>query len=110
MVPAESGVGLVSPTSKKTAALCVVLSGAIVYLSAHALTGRQGLLAYMELQQQERTLTAELGALNDEKIALEARADRMRPDALDLDYLEERARELLAAGNPNDLVFALDAS
>jgi cell division protein FtsB len=88
--------------------LGVVLGGAIVYLGAHALTGRQGLIAYVDLQAQERTLEARLDTLEGERAALEARAARMRPETLDLDYLDERARITLAAGESDEIVFALD--
>jgi len=89
-------------------ALNIVLGGAIVYLATHAVTGRQGLLAYVDLQAQERVLETRVSALEVEQSALEARAARMRPETLDLDYLDERARITLAAGDAEELVFALE--
>ncbi len=47
-------------------------------------------------------------ALEEERARLEARAARLRPESLDLDYLDERARITLAAGDGEDLVFSLD--
>lgn len=91
-----------------SAALSVGLGAAILYLGAHAVTGHQGLLAYVDLQAQERTLEQRVDALEDEQAALEARAGRLRPQSLDLDYLDERARITLAAGDPEEIVFALD--
>ena len=88
--------------------LSIGLGAAILYLGAHAVTGRQGLVAYVDLQAQERALEQRVEALNGERAALEARAARLRPQTLDLDYLDERARITLAAGNPDELVFALD--
>ena len=89
-------------------ALNIVLGGAIVYLATHAVTGRQGLRAYVDLQAQERVLETRVSALEVEQSALEARAARMRPETLDLDYLDERARITLAAGDAEELVFALE--
>lgn len=89
-------------------AVRVGLGAAIVYLGAHALTGRQGLLSYVELQAQERALTETAEALESERAALEARAARLRPETLDLDYLEERAEITLAARDPSQVVFRLD--
>ncbi len=89
-------------------ALNIVLGGAIVYLAAHAVTGRQGLVAYVDLQAQERVLEDRVVTLNAERARLEARAARLRPESLDLDYLDERARITLAAGDAEELVFALD--
>lgn len=92
-----------------SAALSIGLGAAILYLGAHAVTGRQGLVAYVDLQAQERTLEQRLQTLEGERDGLEARAARMRPESLDTDYLDERARVLLAAGDPDEIVFALDA-
>lgn len=89
-------------------AVSVGLGAAILYLGAHAVTGRQGLVAYMDAQGQERALEQRLDVLQREKTDLEARAARLRPDSLDLDYLDERARALLAAGEDDEIVFALD--
>jgi cell division protein FtsB len=89
-------------------ALNIVLGGAIIYLAAHAVTGRQGLVAYVDLQAQERVLEDRVLTLDAERAQLEARASRLRPESLDLDYLDERARITLAAADPDELVFALD--
>lgn len=88
-------------------ALSIVLGGAICYLAAHAVTGRQGLLAYVDLQAEERALEQRVATLEGERDALEARAARLRPATLDLDYLDERARLTLAAGDSDEIVFAL---
>ena len=90
------------------AVLSLGLCAAILYLGAHAVTGRQGLVAYVDLQAQERALETRLAALDEERAQLEARAARLRPETLDLDYLDERARITLAAGDSEELVFALD--
>ncbi|MGE3928560.1 MAG: septum formation initiator family protein [Hyphomonadaceae bacterium] len=91
-----------------SAAVSLGLGAAILYLGAHAVTGRQGLVAYVDLQAQERTLERQVADLDAQRAALEARAARLRPETLDLDYLDERARLSLAAGDPEELVFALD--
>jgi cell division protein FtsB len=94
--------------AKHSAALSIGLGAAILYLGAHAVTGRQGLVAYVDLQAQERVLERRAAALEQEQAALEARAARLRPATLDLDYLDERARVTLAAGDSDEIVFALD--
>lgn len=88
-------------------ALRIGLGAAILYLGAHAVTGRQGLVAYVDLQAQERVLEERVASLETEHADLEARAARLRPESLDLDYLDERARITLAAGDPDEIVFAL---
>jgi cell division protein FtsB len=89
-------------------ALSIGLGAAILYLGAHAVTGRQGLVAYVDLQAQERALESRMAALEMERDTLEARAARLRPETLDLDYLDERARITLAAGDGDEIVFALE--
>ncbi len=91
-----------------SAAVSVGLGAAILYLGAHAVTGHQGLLAYMDVQAEERVLEQRLTTLEQEQAALEQRAARLRPQSLDLDYLDERARITLAAGDPDEIVFALE--
>jgi cell division protein FtsB len=89
-------------------ALSLGLGAAILYLGAHAVTGRQGLVAYVDLQAQARQLEQRVASLEEERAQLEARAARLRPETLDLDYLDERARITLAAGDSEELVFTLD--
>ncbi len=89
-------------------ALSLGLGATILYLGAHAVTGRQGLLSFVELQAQEEALSARLAELESERAQLEARADRLKPGSLDLDYLDERARVLLAASDNEEMVFALE--
>lgn len=88
--------------------LSLGLGAAILYLGAHAVTGPQGLVAYVDLQAQEQALETQLADLAAERAALEARAARLKPESLDLDYLDERARLMLAAGDPEEIVFTLD--
>jgi cell division protein FtsB len=88
--------------------MSIALGAGILYLGAHAVTGRQGLVAYVDLQAQERTLEHRVSALEEEHAGLEARAARLRPETLDLDYLDEKARITLAAGDSDEIVFALD--
>ena len=91
-----------------SAAVSIGLGAAILYLGAHAVTGRQGLVAYVDLQAQERALHEQAATLEAERAALEARAARLEPETLDLDYLEERARVLLAAGDGEEMIFSLE--
>jgi cell division protein FtsB len=92
-----------------SAALSLGLGAAILYLGAHAVTGRQGLVAYVDLQTQQRTLEEHLAELAREEAALEARAARLTPgQQFDNDYLEERARITLAAGESEEIVFQIN--
>jgi cell division protein FtsB len=89
-------------------ALSFGLGATILYLATHAVIGRNGLIAYMELQKEERALLAERERLVAERARLERRASRLRPQSLDLDYLDEKARELLGGADPGELVFTVE--
>jgi cell division protein FtsB len=92
-------------SAHRTLALCLGLAAGIVYLAAHAIGGRQGLVSFVALQARERALTAELAALCAQRDALALRAERLRPEGLDRDYLDERARALLGAARGEEYVF-----
>jgi cell division protein FtsB len=91
-------------TYHKNLAVSVGLAAGIVYLVTHAVAGQHGLLAFMETRAQEASLIAERDALNSERAELVARAGRLR-GTIDKDYLDERARALLGAAAPGELVF-----
>ncbi|MBL8545176.1 MAG: septum formation initiator family protein [Hyphomonadaceae bacterium] len=92
-----------------SAALSIGLGAAILYLGAHAVTGRQGLVAYVDLQAQERVLEQRVAQLANEEASLRARAARLQPgEHFDRDYLDERARITLAAGDSDEIVFDLN--
>ena len=92
-----------------SAMLSIGLGAAILYLGAQAVTGRQGLVAYVDLQAPERTLEQRVATLTDEEAQLRARAARLQPgEHFDRDYLDERARITLAAGDSEEIVFDLN--
>ncbi len=92
-----------------SALLSVGLGAAILYLGAQAVTGRQGLVAYVDLQAQERVLEQRVSDLSEEEANLQARAARLQPgEHFDRDYLDERARVTLAAGDSEEIVFDLN--
>jgi cell division protein FtsB len=89
--------------------LSLGLGAAILYLGAQAVTGRQGLVAYVGLQAQEHVLDQRVAQLSEEEARLQARAARLQPgETFDRDYLDERARITLAAGDSEEIVFDLD--
>ncbi len=87
-------------------ALCLHLTAAIVigYFGVHAYTGDRGLKARKNLDQQIAELTAELAATTAEREKWQRRVALLKPDRLDPDLLDERARELLNYVHRRDLV------
>ncbi|KAF0138037.1 MAG: septum formation initiator [Rhodospirillaceae bacterium] len=78
--------------------------GAIVYFSYHAVQGERGLLAWWETRHEIRQARTRLARLKKEHDALENRVRLLRPESLDRDLLEERARAVLNMGVEGDIV------
>ena len=76
----------------------------LAYFGYHAFHGNYGLFAYGRLSQQAQALQADAAALKADRRALEARVGLMRPDQLDVDWLDEEARRSLGYLHPNDVV------
>jgi cell division protein FtsB len=85
-------------------ALYTMAAAMIGYFGVNAYTGRYGLDAQQELDQEIVTLTSELARLKQERAEGEKRVALLRSDRLDPDMLDERARFQLDYVNPHDLV------
>jgi cell division protein FtsB len=83
------------------------LCALIAYLCVQAMVGRQGLIAYWDLQERETALVAESAALAGEIAELKGRTARLRTVSLDRVYLEEIARQTLNATKPGEHIFLL---
>jgi cell division protein FtsB len=79
----------------------------IAYFWAHAHSGDHGLRAKQDLVQQASELKRELDELKRERAAWEHRVSLLRPNAVDPDLLEERARAQLDYMHPRDLTLVL---
>jgi len=77
---------------------------AISYFSYHLIEGDRGLFAYLKLQQEVQKETAQLRLTEIEKTKLEKRIKLLDPENLDLDMLDERARDVLGLSGPDELV------
>src|SRR6201997_1016672 len=85
-------------------ALYTVAAALIGYFWVNAYTGKYGLNARQELDQEIIALTAELARLKKERAESEQRVSLLRSDRVDPDMLDERARYQLDYANPHDLV------
>jgi len=87
--------------------LCVC---AVIYFGYHTVQGQHGLIAYARLGQElERARLAHQEA-RAARERLEARVALLRPDSIDPDMLEERARDLLGLVHPHDVIIYLPQS
>ena len=85
-------------------ALYTMAAGMVGYFGVNAYTGKYGLNARQELDQEIIALTSELARLKKERSEGEQRVSLLRSDRVDPDMLDERARFQLDYANPHDLV------
>lgn len=87
-----------------TAALYIIAVGMVGYFGVNAYTGKYGLNARQELDQEIIALTSELARLKKERAEGEKRVALLRSDRVDPDMLDERVRFQLDYAHPRDLV------
>src|SRR5437660_11407004 len=85
-------------------ALYTMAALVVGYFGVNAYTGKYGLNARQELDQEIIALTSELARLKRERVQGEQRVSLLRSDRVDPDMLDERARFQLDYANPRDLV------
>ena len=76
----------------------------MAYFGYHAVQGDRGLIAWWNLRFELERVDAELTAVSADKQRREHRVKLLRPESLDRDMLEERARIMLGAVHPDDLI------
>jgi len=76
----------------------------LAYFSYHAFHGAYGVASRAELDAQAARLQLQLDGLTAERERLQLRVSLMRPESIDQDMIDERARETLNLVHPNDLV------
>jgi cell division protein FtsB len=85
-------------------ALYTMAAALVGYFGVNAYTGKYGLNARQELDQEIIALTTELARLKRERAEGERRVSLLRSDRIDPDMLDERARFQLDYADPHDLV------
>ena len=80
---------------------------ALGYFAYHAVEGSYGLYALGKLRDREVALQSELAAVEAERQRLESYVAMMRPESLDKDVIDERARQALNMADAKDIVIFL---
>jgi cell division protein FtsB len=94
--------------SALTALGLYVAAGMLIgYFWVNAFTGDRGLNARQTIDQQIAELSAELAAVQAERVVWERRVSLLKSESLDPDLLDERARALLDYVDANDLTLRL---
>lgn len=82
----------------------VLALGAAGYFGYHLETGEHGLKARAELEGRKAVLEGELAGLREVRARLERDVALLRPESLDPDMLDERARAILNLAHADDLI------
>lgn len=78
--------------------------GALAYFAYHTVEGDRGVLAWVRLDKEILAAEMQLATVSTERQSLEHRVLLLRPDHLDPDMLEERARTMLNMGHADEVV------
>ena len=79
------------------------------YFAYHAVEGDYGLFALGKLEGRVARLESELASIRAHREEIEKRVALMRPESVDRDMVDERAREALNMADAKDIVIFLDA-
>ncbi|MBV8934736.1 MAG: septum formation initiator family protein [Alphaproteobacteria bacterium] len=82
-------------------AIGIALTG---YFAYHLVEGERGFKAWLHLNREIRTATANLATVRAQRAALELRVSNLRPEHVDPDLLDERIRATLNLVAPEDIV------
>jgi cell division protein FtsB len=75
-----------------------------IYFAFHAIQGDRGMIAWWQLSQSVDAARTTLAEASVRRAVLEHRVGLMRPESLDRDMLDERARLMLNQIGPNEIV------
>jgi cell division protein FtsB len=81
--------------------LGIALTG---YFAFHLVEGERGFKAWLRLNGEIRTATANLEAVRTQRATLEVKVSNLRPEHVDPDLLDERIRATLNLVSPGDIV------
>jgi cell division protein FtsB len=76
----------------------------MVYFTYHIVQGERGLFSWMRLRQKIAESEQQLAEIQAEKESLERQVYLLRPESLDPDMLEERARKVLNFARPEEVI------
>lgn len=79
-----------------------------VYLAFHAFSGSQGLMRWVDYENDIERNKVKLEAITARREALEAHADSLKASQLDLDMLDIKSREMLFVSRPKEKTIWLD--
>lgn len=97
----------VQPIQKRAVGslFCVLL---LFYLAFHTVSGERGVFALLRENSKLESLKAQLAEVRSERESLEKKVSKLSSDNLDLDLLDEQARNVLGAAGKDEVVVFLE--
>ncbi len=96
--------------TKKTRQLMLytLMTLVVFYFCYHLVSGDKGILALSQLSHQKEQAEQYHKEVAEERRELENKVMRLYPQSLDLDMLEERAREVLGYAHEGERVYYIE--
>ena len=79
-----------------------------LYLIYFLVYGQRGLLQYFYLSKQNQEYNVTLAQLSSENQYMSNRIEKLQPNTVDLDFLDEQVRKKLGLIDKNEIVIILD--
>ena len=79
-----------------------------MYLVYFLIYGQRGLLQYFYLSKQNQEYNETLAQLSSENQYMSNRIEKLKPNTVDLDFLDEQVRKKLGFIDKNEIVIILD--
>ena len=98
---------MMTPTFRKRAmdvAFAILIVGAVAYFGMRTVQGESGFFAKLAIETEERRLSDRLSEIRAQRAALENQTRRLSDAYLDLDLLDERARDVLGYARTDEVV------
>lgn len=77
----------------------------VFYLVFHAISGDRGIYALFKERRNLEVIQAELDKVTAQRVVMEHRARLLNSSSLDLDLLDEQARDVLGYAGQDEVIF-----
>lgn len=96
------------PTMQKRAISSLFCVLVLFYLAFHTISGERGVIALLRESSKLEAMKTELEEIKSKRESLENKTKKLSNNNLDLDLLDEQARQVLGIAGKNEVVIFLD--
>jgi len=88
----------------RLAFISLIFMGLLSYFLYHTIYGNRGVISKQRVEAEVQKSAEQLEKIRSERIELEHQVKLLRPESLDKDLLEEKARKILGIAKENEEV------